>query len=197
MAESDWISWGTEVDPHRHLGVAVVVASPDRAAAGAVAQHGRGQAQVAPAGVGGHPLLARRGVRGQVVLGARGQHDPLDDQRCAVHRLGPQDAAEQFLDGVGRREVVLLHGGQVLAVRAGGGDHLSGQPLGQTGVAVEGIGGADQGEEPDRTVPAARRDVVLELADEGQHGQLARTVRRLHGGDPVTVVPLERNCPGG
>jgi hypothetical protein len=139
------------------------------------------------------------GVLGQALLGLGRQHDALDGERGAVHALGPGDRAEQALQVVARGQALLLDRGQVLGVGRRHGEHLGRQLAGEGGLGVQRGLRADQREHPHGTVPAAGRDVPLDLGDglgeralRGADGRLVGGGVRgaAHGGHPrISIRP--------
>ena len=165
--------------------VVVVRALAQRAHRSAVAEHADEEPHVRRSGCAARCSTASLGVR------RAGRARPPAARRSARRAsatpstLGrPGQPAEHRLQRGGRRQPVLLDGGQV---RPGsGGAQLGGHAA---GLARDQACGADQGEQPRRLVPADARDVPLGLEGGGpQAVRAARSVTPAHAAATVTPI---------
>ncbi len=103
-------------------------------------------------------------VIGQLALGLRGHHDPLDGEGAPGHLLRPGDPGQQVLQARGLRQLVLLHGAQ----RPGDGV-VGGHPVGEVRFVREQVLRRHEGEQAHRLVPPRAGDVPLGV--EGSEGE--------------------------
>ena len=136
--------------------VAVMSALAEQAARGAIPGHRDEQADVCPVRVGGQGREGCVRVLGKVLLGLRGDHEPLDGKCTPDHRIGPGDAPQQVLDALVVGQILLLDRGESLRAqvrRRQGGD--------RAGFGGEQVCGGHEGEKSGRLVPSRSGDETL------------------------------------
>ncbi len=133
-------------------------AHPQRGRARTVTQDGDHEPNLLPVRVLGHPPQRLALVVRQCLLLARRQHQPLHREGGAEHLRRPGDAREQLVERVVGGQIALVDRGEVTG-RCGDDAQLAGELR----LPAQQVGGLDERVEVRWLVPAAGRDVPLDV----------------------------------